>query len=290
VFNFWTIEVKTTGGFAPSIRTSIVLRSSGDVTLLDYRDQPTCQRTIGADELSQLGSVVAQANPGSWSSSYALASNPTGCCDMIGTTVKLTWEEPGGHSSTYETFWFDDHPPLPADLVALYDRVYGRADSTRGRLEPQCKNNQPLGGWSIEISEEGGAAYRYHRVAADSSSKVSVQPNPRSSGCQYSLEGNETRQLGDLARAANAASWAATYTRADNPNGCCDQIHTRVRLVRDETSPGGQTAQKTYTTDWYSDHPALPSDLTGLYDRVFGNALDPTAIFQRFGPQCGPVF
>ena len=38
VFTSWTIEVKTAGGFAPSIRTSIVIRSSGAVTLLDYRD------------------------------------------------------------------------------------------------------------------------------------------------------------------------------------------------------------------------------------------------------------
>jgi hypothetical protein len=209
---------------------------------------------------------------------------------MIGTTVKLTRAEPGGKSTSYQSFWFDDHPTLPADLLALYDRVFGQGDSIRRRVEPLCRNAQPLAGWSIEISEEGGAGYRLHRVTADSSSLVSVQPNPRSGSCEYSIGGTETQQLGELAANANAAAWAASYIRAENPTGCCDQIHTTVRLTRNEPGPDGQTVKRTYTTDWFSDHPGLPGDLTGIYDRVFGNALDPTALFQRFGPLCGSLF
>src|SRR5882672_10148876 len=49
----WTVEVRTSGGFAPNIRTGIVVRSSGEVTLLDYRDQPTCRKSIGDEELSR---------------------------------------------------------------------------------------------------------------------------------------------------------------------------------------------------------------------------------------------
>jgi hypothetical protein len=78
--------------------------------------------------------------------------------------------------------------------------------------------------------------------------------------------------------------------RAENPLGCCDQIHTTVQLSRKEVDASGHSRQAAYATDWYSDHTPLPADLGALFDRLFTNGLEPTALFPRFGLQCGPLF
>jgi hypothetical protein len=277
----WTVEVLTGGGIAPSMRTSITLRSSGAATLFDYRGDALCSGSATSDELAQLAARVADAKPEQWASSYARADNPNGCCDQIGTRVKLT-RVFGDQTLTNETFWFDDHPPLPSDLTALHAAAFGEG-SPRARIEPVCRNEQALKTWLIEITEEGGFGYRYHRVALDSNRNVYIQPNARASSCRYAIDENEAQQLSALVRSANAAGWASSYVRADNPNGCCDQILTKVRLIRGEVGPNG-VADVTYTTRWYSDHPPLPGDLEELHTRLVRN------LFDRFGAQCGPLF
>ncbi|HJQ35747.1 MAG TPA: hypothetical protein VKB93_01280 [Thermoanaerobaculia bacterium] len=277
----WTIEVLTGGGIAPSMRTSIALRSSGAATLLDYRGDALCSGSATAGELAALAARVAEARPDQWAASYARAENPNGCCDQIGTRVKLT-RVFGDVTVTNETFWFDDHPPLPADLTALHAAAFGEG-SPRARLEPACRNEQALKRWTIEITEEGGVAYRYHRVALDSGRNVYIQPNVRTNACRFTLDESEAEELSALVRSADAAGWAASYARADNPNGCCDQILTKVRLIRGELGPNG-VADVTYTTQWFSDHPPLPSDLEELHARLVRD------VFQRFGAQCGPLF
>lgn len=269
-FASWVIDLNTSGGFAPAIRTSVTVRSTGRATLFDDRGNQTCEAPLESDELAQLNELVARSNPDAWAPSYVLPSNPTGCCDQIHTLVRLTGTTTNGEPFARETTWFDDHGPLPGDLAALHERV----DGIRGRLERECAK-KPLADWSIDVSEEGGVAYRFHRVTVDSSSDVAVQPNPRSSSCHYAIDGSETQQLAELVKNANPAAWAASYARADNPAGCCDQIHTTVRLTR---------GNAIYVTQWFSDHPELPADLVAIHAKAFA------ALFARFGPQCGPGF
>jgi hypothetical protein len=131
---------------------------------------------------------------------------------------------------------------------------------------------------NVGLTNDGGAAYRHHRIEVDSFGNVAVQPNLRDPACRYTIDGSDTQSLGALVRNANAAAWAPSYVRPENPDGCCDQIHTTVRLTRNEA---GHAA--TYVTHWYSDHPTLPADLEILGERL-------TPLFQRFGPACGPIF
>lgn len=282
----WTVNVTTAGGFAPAVRTSIALQSTGNATLLDFLGRPLCSNAITESELATLAASVAQAHPESWAPSYVLASNPTGCCDQIRTNVKLTRVFSDRTSTTNESFWFDVHPELPADLSALYEVAFGAA-STRGRIEPACLNDAALKAWSIDITEDGGAAYRYHRVSLDSSGNVFVQPNPRSGACRYAVGESEAHELSNAVLNANAAAWSSSYVRPENPNGCCDQIHTVVRLSRNERGPDGAPLPVSYTTEWYSDHPLLPADLEQLHTRIFGNE---SGLFARFAAQCGPIF
>ncbi len=162
----------------------------------------------------------------------------------------------------------------------------------RSRYESQCLS-QPhttVTGWTLTMTEEGGFAYRYQRVTVDSQGSVSVVPNPRTAACSFTLSAAETQQFDALVTNATPASWAATYVHPGNPNGCCDQIHTTVQLMRKEADAAGHPRQAAYTTDWYSDHDTLPSDLNTLFSRLLANGLDPAALFPRFAPQCGPVF
>jgi hypothetical protein len=269
----------------------VVLDSAGQVTLLDYLGHPLCSGTIGREELDLLTALVAQAKPSGWSASYVLPGNPTGCCDQIRTDVRLTGTLEGKPAS-YQSYWFDDHPPLPSDLSTLSARLYAPdSTSVRSRYEAQCQS-QPThtATWSLTMTQEGGFAYRYQRITVDSTGKVSVVPNPRTAACTYTLSAAETQQLAALVIGAHASSWAASYVRPENPNGCCDQIHTAVQLIRTENDMDGGTRQAAYSTDWYSDHNPLPSDLSALFDRLFTNGLDPAALFPRFAPQCGPQF
>ena len=282
----WTTEVTTSGGFAPAVRTSIALQSTGSATLLDFLGRPLCASSITDSELASLATSVAQARPESWASSYVPASNPTGCCDQIRTNVKLTRAFSDHTTTTSESFWFDVHPELPADLNALYETAFG-AVSTRSRIEPACLSDAALKTWSLDITEDGGAGYRYHRVSLDSSGNVFVQPNYRSGACRYAIAASETHELSDAVLTANAAAWSSSYARPENPNGCCDQIHTVVRLSRNERGPDGEPIPVTYTTEWYSDHPTLPADLEPLRERLLGNN---SSLFARFGAQCGPLF
>jgi hypothetical protein len=282
----WTIEVTTSGGFAPVVRTSIALQSTGNATLLDFLGRPLCNNAITESELASLAASVAQAHPESWAPSYVPASNPTGCCDQIRTSVKLTRAYSDRTTTTNESYWFDVHPELPADLNALYEVAFGAA-STRSRIEPACLSDAALKSWSIDVTEDGGVAYRYHRVSLDSSGNLFVQPNSRSGACRYAIDEGEARELSDAVLNANAAAWSSSYVRPENPNGCCDQTHTVVRLSRNERGPDGTPLPVTYTTEWYSDHPLLPADLEQLHVRLFGNE---SGLFARFGAQCGAVF
>ncbi|PYQ31733.1 MAG: hypothetical protein DMF56_01090 [Acidobacteria bacterium] len=282
----WRIEVTTSGGFAPAVRTSIALQSTGNATLLDFLGRPLCASSVTDSELASLATGVAQARPESWAPSYVSASNPTGCCDQIRTSVKLTRAFSDHTTATNQSYWFDVHPELPADLNALYDTAFGAA-STRSRIEPACLSDAALKTWSLDITEDGGAGYRYHRVSLDSSGNVFVQPNLRSGACRYAIAESEGRELSDAVLTANAAAWSSSYVRPENPNGCCDQIHTVVRMSRNERGPDGAAIPVTYTTEWYSDHPLLPADLEHLHERLLGND---SSLFARFGAQCGPLF
>jgi hypothetical protein len=276
----WTLDVRTSGGFAPtpSLRSGVIVRNTGDVTRLDYLGQSVCTGTTTSDELDRLNAALDQAHPETWASNYARPSNPTGCCDQIRTTVKLTRTSKDGQSLTYETYWFDDHDPLPADLTTL-------AQLGLGLNAAQCTAITLTGDWSVSIVEDGGFAYRLHRLDANSNGAVSVQPNPHST-CKRQIADSETRQLGDLVLRADAAAWAKSYADPANPTGCCDQVHTTITLTRTEAG----SIKRTYTTDWFSSHPPLPLDLVGIYARFFGNANEPAALFQRFASACGPLF
>lgn len=281
----WLLEVTTSGGIAPSMRKSIVLRSSGGAYVLNHLGQPICNARMTASELQRIGDLVAATHPEKWAGSYVLPSNPEGCCDQIRTTLKLTRADQAGRPIAYETFWFDDHLALPIDLASLHDFAYGAA-GPRARFEASCEDGE----WSVEITEEGGFAYRFQRIVADSSGVVVIQPNAKPATCRFGLDEDEVQRLGDLVRRTDAGAWSASYARAENPSGCCDMIHTAVRLTRTELGPNNAPQQATYTTHWYSDHPVLPADLAEVHARFFGNTLDPTALFQRFGPRCGPTF
>jgi len=269
----WTLEIMTAGGIAPSIRTGVVLQSTGAAALVNDAGLPVCAAAMKPADLESLGNVVANAQPESWERSYG----EDGCCDLIRTSVKLTRTLLGEQPVAFETVWFDGHGPLPAGLTALYEAAHGH-DSLRARFDPSCFGNTLPDSWSLELTNEGGVAYRHHRIEVDSFGNVAVQPNLRDPECRSTIDAGDTQSLGALVKNANAAAWAPSYVRPENPDGCCDQIHTTVRLTRNEAGHA-----VTYVTHWYSDHPTLPADLETLGERL-------TPLFQRFGPACGPIF
>jgi len=274
VINSWTLDVTTSGGLAPALRTGIVIRSTGTATSLDREGQAKCTGSLTQAELTQLAAFIATSHPESWAGSYVNPSNPNGCCDQIRTAVTLTVNA----DTTYKTFWFDDHLPLPADLSAIYDFAFKPA-GVRTRIETGCGNATA---WTLDMTEEGGFGGNVHHIVIDHSGNLTVQPNARAVECHYTLSDAELLALNDAIESADGKVWAASYVRPENPTGCCDQYHTKVRLTRSELASNGTLKQVTYTTEWYSDHLPLPSDLAGIDKDVFG--LE--GVFQRYAPRC----
>jgi hypothetical protein len=272
----WTLEVTTSGGITGAFRGGIVIHSSGDVTSIGGFGQPVCMGPLTAPELAQFSALTANAHPEAWAPSYAQPGNPTGCCDLTRTDLTLTVTGASPQPVTYTTYWFSDFGTLPADLAALYDFTF-KPTGLRARFDACGTQNTTLVSWSLEIIEDGGFAGQYHRAAADSNGNLTVQPNPRSKGCDYTIGGNDLLKLADAVRNAGPRLWAASYVRPENPSGCCDQVHTKVRLTLNDL---------TTRTDWYSDHSALPADLTDIHDKLFGSG----GLFPRYGPVCGSMF
>jgi len=247
----WAITLTSADGVVGS------MSSTG--ALVVKRGGLTCSATLSEVQRLELEQMVKTAEPTRWPAS------------RDGALLKLARE-----TETFETSVAESS--LPADLSALYSGAAGLRDTYLNVCTTGATTS-----WAIESFEEGGFIYRYHRVTVDSSGNVTVQPNSHSNACKHVLDAAETAQFADLVLAANPLAWATTYVRKENPSGCCDQIHSGFRLFR---VSGNVSAS--FLTDWFSDHDALPSDLTAIDERLFGPLG--TALFERYGAACGPVF
>jgi len=130
----WRVEIATSGGFAEQGQGSLTADADGKLILAH------CATTLTADDLKTLGQLVAKAKAEQWRTSYVRPENPTGCCDMIKTTLTLTR---GGKK--WSSTWYSDHDKLPADLDTLMAALWFApqpeqpAPSIRERYERRCK-------------------------------------------------------------------------------------------------------------------------------------------------------
>src|SRR6266536_957376 len=126
----WRIEITTNGGFTGRGSGSLNVAADGTLTI-----KPGCRLGLTAEDLKTLNELVEKAKPREWKPSYVTPTNPTGCCDMIGTTLTIT-----RRGSKWTSTWFDDHLPLPADLEAILSALWMPGPTTiRGRYKAQCK-------------------------------------------------------------------------------------------------------------------------------------------------------
>ncbi|GEM_PF-4620537 len=233
------------------------ISSSGSVTV--KRGGLTCAASLAEAQRVELEQLVKRAEPARWPATRE------------GAVLKLTRDAESFEASVIDS-------ALPSDLSALYAGAASVRDANFNVCTTGAAN-----GWAIEAYEEGGFIYRYHRVTADASGNVTVQPSSRGTVCTHLLDPVETAQFAELALAAQPLAWLPTYVRKENPSGCCDQIHTGLRLIRFS----GVTSAM-FATDWFSDHDPLPPDLTALYERLFGPLG--TSLFERYGAACGPIW
>ena len=126
----WRIEITTSGGFAGQGAGRLTVSADGKLIL-----PKDCNLRLAADDLKTIGELVRKAKPQEWKPSYVQPMNPSGCCDMIKTTVTLK-----RGASKWTSTWYDDHDPLPSDLDAIMTAVWGsEPTSIRNHYEPQCK-------------------------------------------------------------------------------------------------------------------------------------------------------
>ena len=128
----WRVEITTSGGFAGQGEGSLNVAADSKLSLGTY-----CATMLAGDDLKAIAALVAKAKPERWKASYVRPQNPSGCCDMIKTTLTLTR---GGKKWT--STWYSDHDALPADLDALMTALWWtpeKAETIRERYERRCK-------------------------------------------------------------------------------------------------------------------------------------------------------
>jgi hypothetical protein len=131
----WSIELTSSGGFDGRGYGGLTLTSDGTLVITLRDGKTSCRYALTADELRAVDELVTRADATNWVASYALASNPHGCCDMFQTNLKLVRAD-----GTFQTMWYQTVPPMPADLVALERRLAATDDasSLRSRYQPLC--------------------------------------------------------------------------------------------------------------------------------------------------------
>jgi hypothetical protein len=139
----WTVEITTDGGLDGRGSGALKLSNDGTLTVTPPRAKHACTYQLTQDEMLPIGDLVGSANPQQWLASYADASNPNGCCDMIRTTLVLTRDDVRPNVG-YTASWYDAHRPLPADLAAIADALFSGAKpaSLRARYIPLCMSAQ----------------------------------------------------------------------------------------------------------------------------------------------------
>jgi hypothetical protein len=128
----WKIEVTTSGGLTGGGAGDLTLASDGALTLIGPARR--CTYRMSARELQAIDRLIAKSTPRDWRRAYIDQRNPSGCCDMIRTTLTLSL---GG--GTFTTHWFSVHPPLAADLESIERALFG-ADppGVTSRYSSQC--------------------------------------------------------------------------------------------------------------------------------------------------------
>jgi hypothetical protein len=84
--------------------------------------------------------------------------------------------------------------------------------------------------------------------------------------CRRLLTPAELEPLARAVAEAKPATWAPSYVRPANPDGCCDQFRYSLTL---EMQQGGGTPAK-HTTFWYSEMSEdLPDNVRRLFDAAW---------------------
>jgi hypothetical protein len=115
--------------------------------------------------------------------------------------------------------------------------------------------------WLLVVATEGGfMGMGKGGVEVRSSGQMYVSPyaGPK---CEYQLQADDIEHLREAVRTSRPRYWKPRYVRADNPNGCCDQISWLLFL-----NTGSGRAELRYATGWFDDSRKLaPMDAQRLH-------------------------
>lgn len=147
------------------------------------------------------------------------------------------------------------------------------AAQERPAPRPRDLAAQPV--WTIAIETSGGfTGMGAGGVTVTSTGNATVSEPARpgrtdrpaaAGGCRYTVPPDILKRLAAAVAKARPSTWAKSYVRPENPNGCCDQF--RYTLTLEVGKPESPTS--TARTFWYDDSAALrPADLREVYETV----------------------
>ncbi len=121
----WTARAIVSGGIVSQSR-QVSVDANGHVEVTNTRGNMRCSADVDAAAAQKIEAVIARANPDKWKDSYALETNPNGCCDQAATEVTVERTDSGGRRTIAHTRWFmDSKQRVPAEVTTLFDTVWG---------------------------------------------------------------------------------------------------------------------------------------------------------------------
>jgi hypothetical protein len=122
----WLVRVETSGGLAGSTRKLSVdadghVQAASSATFGNVR----CSAELPKTQVQSIETALSRSHPDKWLPSYALKSNPNGCCDQFTELVHVEQVDAGGRRTAFETYWFNDSAgTVPEGVKTLASLVH----------------------------------------------------------------------------------------------------------------------------------------------------------------------
>lgn len=120
----WTARASIGGGFTADSR-EVAVDGDGHVLINGTRGKIRCSAELDVIQIQRIEAAIDRSHPEKWLPSYALKSNPNGCCDQSNAGLRIERVDSDGRRSTRSTHWFNDSATqVPEGVSSLFDTIW----------------------------------------------------------------------------------------------------------------------------------------------------------------------
>jgi hypothetical protein len=120
----WTAKASISNGFTAGGR-EVAVDGDGHVLINSTRGKIRCSAELDVVQIQRIEAAIDRSHPEKWLPSYALKSNPNGCCDQSSAGLHIERVDSNGRRVTHSTHWFNDSAnQVPQGVSSLFDTIW----------------------------------------------------------------------------------------------------------------------------------------------------------------------